>query len=88
MSVPAEGPAIPLDEIRRHLAMSLGADPDGLADDEPLLGGRLDSIALLTLSARLEESYGIAIGAHEVDPENFGTLGSLARFVTRKTAAR
>lgn len=75
-----------LDEIRGHLARSLGVDAGGLRSDEALLGGLLDSIGLLTLTAHLESAYGITIGAHEVDPENFGTLLALAGFVARKTA--
>ncbi len=74
-----------LEEIRSYLAGDLRVAPQSLADDEPLLGALLDSIALLTLATHLEERYGIAIGAGEVDPDNFGTLGALARFVARKS---
>jgi acyl carrier protein len=76
-----------LHEIRRYLTDDLGAATAELADDEPLLGDWLDSMGALKVADHLEERYGITIGAHEMDPENFGTLRSLAEFVARKVAA-
>ena len=43
---------------------------------------------MLELSVHLEETYDITIAAEEVTPQDFGTVGSLARFVQRKMAAR
>ncbi|MBI3448965.1 MAG: acyl carrier protein [Acidobacteria bacterium] len=74
------------EEIRAHVADSVGLAPAGVRDDETLLGGLLDSIALLTLAARLESAYGITIDGHEIDPDNFGTLGAISRFVAAKTS--
>jgi acyl carrier protein len=48
----------------------------------------VDSIGMLELTVHLEETYGIAIAAEEVTPQDFGTVGSLARFVQRKVAGR
>ncbi len=71
-------------ELRAYIGETLASGPDGVPDEEPLIGGLLDSIALLTLSTHIEERYGIAVGAHDVGPENFGTLRALASFVRRK----
>ena len=74
-------------EIRRYLADTSGRPLQEILDSEPLLDGLLDSIGLLSLAAHLEERYGIAIGAGEVDPGNFGTLTALSAFVARKAGA-
>lgn len=55
-----------------------------ITDDQPLLGEILDSIGILTLATHLEDTYRIDIGAHEMDPSNFGTLRTLSDFVMRK----
>jgi acyl carrier protein len=75
-----------VEEIGSYLATTLGAGAGGIGPDEALLGDLLDSIALLTLATHLEETYGITVGAHEVEAENFGTLRALAGFVARKAA--
>jgi acyl carrier protein len=80
----ADGSDRRLLDLREYLAGTFGASPGSLSEDEALMGGLLDSIALLTLITHLEDRYGIRIGAHEVGPENFGTLRALAEFVERK----
>ena len=77
-----------LNEIRGYLSESFGGTSSELSDDEPLLGDVLDSMGILKLATHLEETYGITIGAHEMDPENFGTLSALAQFVARKCLPR
>lgn len=74
-------------ELRRYLEETFGGGTSEIAEDQPLLGDLLDSIGVLTLATHLEERYGIAIGAHEMDPANFGTLRDLAAFVARKTSS-
>jgi acyl carrier protein len=75
-----------VEEIGRYLVTILGSGNGGIGPDEALLGDFLDSIALLTLATHLEETYGITVGAHDVEAENFGTLRALAGFVARKAA--
>lgn len=62
-----------------------GEDPDELADDTPLItGGVLDSLATLKLVSFLEETFNVAIEAHEVDTENLNTLNDIGALVTSK----
>jgi len=75
-----------LSQIRGYLSENFGSTSPEIAEDEPLLGDLLDSIGVLKLATHLEETYGITIGAHEMDPQNFGTLRALTDFVARKTA--
>jgi len=75
-----------LGEIRQYFKGSLVGGAFDLDDDDPLLGGFLDSIGVLTLATHLESRYGISVRGHEVDPANFGTLRALASYIQRKTA--
>jgi acyl carrier protein len=46
--------------------------------------GIIDSTGILELIAFLEETYEVTIGDEEIVPENFDTLGNVARFLERK----
>lgn len=74
-------------DIRKFIEESFAGSSRKVDDDERLLGEILDSIGVLTLANHLEDTYGISIGPHEMDPANFGTVRSIAAFVTRKTSA-
>ena len=55
----------------------------------PLLGAipELDSMAVVSLIAALEEHFGIAVADDDIDASTFATLGSLSDFVQQKLAA-
>jgi acyl carrier protein len=58
-----------------------------ISDDDSLLAaGILDSIEIVKLMSFLEEAFGIGVADHELVPENFETIASLARFVEEKRA--
>jgi acyl carrier protein len=59
---------------------------DGMLKEETsfLESGIIDSTGILELVAFLEETYGFTIGDEEIIPENFDTLGNVARFLERK----
>ena len=62
-----------------------GEDPEELTVATPLItGGVLDSIATLKLVLFIEEHYGIALEAHEVDPEHLDTIAQIARLIRSK----
>ncbi len=62
-----------------------GEDPNELTDDLPLIsGGILDSIATLKLIMHLEETYGIALEAHEADKEHLDTLNQITELIVAK----
>ena len=58
-------------------------------DDMPLLGSlpELDSMAVASVLASLEERFGITIDDDEIDGSTFATVGSLVRYVDGKTGA-
>ena len=58
-------------------------------DDMPLLGSlpELDSMAVASVLASLEERFGITIDDDEIDGSTFATVGSLVRYMDGKTGA-
>jgi acyl carrier protein len=81
-----------LDDVKSILGNVLqlgGARTEKLARDTQLLGGipELDSMAVLSVIAALEENFGFTVEDDEVTTTNFETVGSLADFVSRKLDA-
>ncbi|HEX5136667.1 MAG TPA: acyl carrier protein [Planctomycetota bacterium] len=59
----------------------------GVTDEDSLLdSGIIDSLGILDLVAFLEKTYGIRIGDEELNPGNFDSIASVARFVAAKKA--
>jgi acyl carrier protein len=73
-----------LDEV-----LSLDGRSSAFTRDTPLLGAipELDSMAVVTLITTLEEQLGIIVDDDDIDGSTFATVGSLADFVSQKTAA-
>jgi acyl carrier protein len=66
-----------------------GESPEALGESTPLVtGGILDSIATLKLVSFLEERFGIALAAHEVDADHLDTIEKIAELVSRKQTGR
>jgi acyl carrier protein len=62
-----------------------GEPAESLTGDVALIsGGILDSIATLKLVLFLEERFGIALEAHEVDREHLDTLDKISDLVASK----
>ena len=60
-------------------------DAEDLKDETDLVtSGILDSIATLKLVSFLEEEFGIAMEAHEIDVDNLNTLPDIVRLVREK----
>ena len=66
-----------------------GESPEALNDSTPLIsGGILDSIATLKLVSFLEESFGIALEAHDVDADHLDTIEKIADLVKARKSAK
>jgi acyl carrier protein len=80
-----------LEEIKTILTdvLSLGENGRHLTPDSALLGAlpELDSMAVISLIAALEEHFDIAIDDDDISASTFATLGSLAAFVADKRPA-
>ena len=79
-----------LDEVKNLLAdvLGLGAAAQTLNADSPLLGAipELDSMAVVSVIAAIEDHFGIMIDDDDISASTFETVGSLAGFVEQKTA--
>jgi acyl carrier protein len=69
--------------------LGLGGRATRFTRDTPLLGAvpELDSMAVVSLLAMLEERFGFVIEDDEIDSQTFATLGNLVEFVDSKVAA-
>ena len=76
------------DEVLRILREVLApTSPNAIAArGSRLLGAvpELDSTSVVTLITAIEERFGIAVAADEIDASTFETVGTLADFVARK----
>ena len=79
-----------IDEVRTILGevLQLGNRTAALDEQTPLLGNlpELDSMAVATVIAGLEDHFGIYVEDDEFSAEVFRTMGTLADFVDRKLA--
>ena len=69
--------------------LSLGARADRLERASPLLGAvpELDSMAVVSVLAALEDRFGFSVDDDEVSGATFATFGSLVEFVSTKTVS-
>jgi acyl carrier protein len=76
-------------EVLRN-TLQLGPKADGLEGSTPLLGNlpELDSMAVATLVAALEERFDIYIEDDEISAETFESFGSLCAFIDEKAEAQ
>ncbi len=76
------------DQIKSLLGqvLNLGDRANGLSMETPLLGGlpELDSLAVATVIAGIEDQFGIFIEDDEINGETFQTVGTLSEFVDHK----
>lgn len=73
-----------LDEV-----LSLGGRSSSFGRETRLLGAipELDSMAVVSLLASLEQHFGIVVDDDDIDAQTFATVGSLVDFVDAKMAA-
>jgi len=78
-----------LDQTRDLLTdtLNLGEAGKHLTAESPLLGAlpELDSMAVVSLIAAMEDRFGIVIDDDDISASTFETLGSLAAFVEQKS---
>ena len=57
-----------------------------LGDEDSLLDAQLiDSLGILELVGYLEETFAIEVTDDDLSPENFDSIGALARFVGKRS---
>ena len=74
------------EKIRNYIVENFLFGSDDLRDEDSFLEhGVVDSTGVLELVLFAEETFGITVDEEEVLPENFDSITSLARYVTRKS---
>ena len=77
-----------IDDVKGLLssALQLDAQQHVMDASTPLLGAipELDSMAVATVIAALEEHFGISVADDEISAATFATLGTLSAFVEQK----
>jgi acyl carrier protein len=76
------------EQIRAFIAENFLFNLDGfaLSDDASFLDeGVVDSTGTLELVMFAEETFGIVVGDHEIEPENFDSVNKLATYIARKS---
>jgi acyl carrier protein len=58
-----------------------------LSERSRLDGGLIDSLGIEQLVAFVEEEFGISLGAADIVPKNFRTVGDVERMIDSKLAA-
>ena len=73
------------EQIRDYIIENFLFGSDSLRDEDAFLEhGVVDSTGVLELVLFAEETFGITVDDQEILPENFDSIGNLARYVTRK----
>ena len=69
--------------IREYINSDLLLDQDVVIDDDEnlLVSGILDSLALMRLVAHLEDTYDIEISPADITLENFASLSAMAGYL-------
>jgi acyl carrier protein len=76
-------------EIRSYLSKKLPvASENGLRDEDPLLGGVLDSNGVIELVEFLQERFGITVDDEDITMENLDSVKNAAAFVSRKISTK
>ena len=71
--------------IRRYLLMQIVLEEGvELTDVTPLLSGLVDSMVLVELVVFIDDEFGIALEYSDVEPDNFRTVGDIAKLVSRR----
>lgn len=74
-------------QIYQHIVdqFLFGEPSDDLTVDASLLDmGTLDSTGVLELAAFVEDTFGVQVADEDMVPDNFDSIGALARYVDRR----
>lgn len=76
------------ERVRAFVADGFVLDPGAaLADDTPLLQGRIDSVGLMELVTFVEDEFGVELAYEDIDEEHLGTIGRIAALVEERSTS-
>jgi acyl carrier protein len=73
-------------EIRLLLASVVGREVADSLDEHELIfaQGVVDSLHLVQIIDGFQSDFGVAVAGHDLSPENFGSIGGMARYLQTK----
>ena len=74
------------DKIRRFIGDEVLFGEGQVGDDQELLGGVLDSLALLQLVEFIESEFGFDVNDAEMVPANFQSLNAVDAYIQSRMA--
>jgi acyl carrier protein len=69
------------DRLRKFIDDEVLFGEGTVADDQDLLAGVLDSLALLQFVEHIESEFGLEVGDADMVPDNFRTLNAVETFI-------
>jgi acyl carrier protein len=70
--------------ITEELLGQSGSAAGGIAPDEDLLGGRIDSLGIMSIVFFIEQELGIRIPPEDVTIEHFRTIETIDAYLSRR----
>ena len=74
------------DRLRKFIQDEVLFGEGTVADDQDLLGGVLDSLALLQFVEFVESEFGLEVGDADMVPDNFRTLDAVETYIASRTS--
>jgi acyl carrier protein len=74
------------DRLRKFIDDEVLFGEGTLTDDQDLLGGVLDSLALLQFVEHIESEFGFEVADADMVPDNFRTLNAVESYITSRTS--
>ena len=71
-------------KLKRFIDEEVLLGEGSVADDQDLLGGVLDSLALLQFVEYIEGEFGIEVADEDMVPDNFRSIDAVDRYVTSR----
>ena len=73
------------DTLRGFLEENVLFGEGTVTDDQELIGGILDSLALLQFVEFVESEYGFEVGDADMVPANFQSLSAVERYISSRS---
>ena len=74
------------DRLRKFIQDEVLFGEGTVTDDQDLLGGVLDSLALLQFVEFVESEFGLEVGDADMVPDNFRTLDAVETFIASRSS--
>ena len=74
------------DRLRKFIDDEVLFGEGTLTDDQDLLAGVLDSLALLQFVEYIEAEFGFEVGDADMVPDTFRTLNAVERYIASRTS--